>query len=138
MPPPPLPWRVRTAPERFILLFVAAAGLVGALLWLGHYAGWGLTTCIWRGLTGLPCAGCGGTRAASMLLGGDMSSALLMNPAAVVAVLATLALALYSCLVLVFGMEPFRPAFLRGGAWRFVLGGLLVANWIYLLLAGRV
>ena len=35
-------------------------------------------------------------------------------------------------------LEPLRPSFLRPNFWRFVLLGLLAANWIYLLLAGRV
>ena len=136
--PPPLPWRVRTAPERLILLFAAAAAFVGALLWCAHFAGWILTTCVWKGLTGLPCAGCGGTRATSFLLGGDFAAAFATNPAAVAAVIATLALTIYAGLVIVFHLEPFRPALLRAKVWRFVLLGLLGANWIYLLLAGRV
>ena len=136
--PPPLPWEARTAPERLVLVFAAAAALVGALLWLAHYTGIGLSLCTWKGLTGLPCAGCGGTRAVSMLFAGDLSSAFVMNPAAIVAVMGTLLLTLYAGLVVVFRFEPFRPPFLCAKFWRFMLLALLGANWVYLLLAGRV
>ena len=135
--PPALPWEVRTAPERLILVFAAASAFVGAMLWLAHYAGMG-SLCAWKGLTGLPCAGCGGTRAVSMLLSGEMVRALGMNPAAIVAVLSTLSVTVYAGLVVIFRLEPLRPAFLRSGTWRFVLIGILGANWVYLLLSGRV
>ena len=136
--PPPLPWQVRTAPERLILVFAAAAAFVGALLWLAHYSGLGLSLCAWKGMTGLPCAGCGGTRSVAMLLHGDVNSALAMNPAAIVAVAGTLLLTIYAGVVVACRLEPLRPSFLRPKFWRFALLGLLVANWIYLLLAGRV
>lgn len=136
--PPPLPWEVRTAPERLILVFAAAAAFVGAMLWLAHYSGLGLSLCTWKGITGLPCAGCGGTRSVAMLLGGDVYPALAMNPAAVVAMVGTLLVTIYAGLVVACRLEPLRPTFLRAKFWRFALLGLLVANWIYLLLAGRV
>lgn len=136
--PPPLPWEVRTAPERLILVFAAAAALVGAMLWLAHYSGMGLSLCTWKGMTGLPCAGCGGTRSVAMLLGGDVYSALAMNPAAIIAVVGTLLVTIYAGVVVALRLEPLRPSFLRPKFRGFTLLGLLVANWIYLLLAGRV
>ena len=135
--PPPLPWEVRTAPERLLLVFAAAAALVGAVLWLAHYSGLGLSVCTWKGLTGMPCAGCGGTRSVSLLLGGEVASALAMNPLAIIAVAGTLLATVYAGLVVVFRLEPLRPPFLRAKFWRFALPGLIGANWIYLLLAGR-
>jgi hypothetical protein len=73
-----------------------------------------------------------------MLLGGDVYPALAMNPAAVVAMVGTLLVTIYAGLVVACRLEPLRPTFLRAKFWRFALLGLLVANWIYLLLAGRV
>jgi hypothetical protein len=73
-----------------------------------------------------------------MLLHGDVNSALAMNPAAIVAVAGTLLLTIYAGVVVACRLEPLRPSFLRPKFWRFALLGLLVANWIYLLLAGRV
>jgi len=105
---------------------------------LAHYSGLGLSVCTWKGLTGLPCAGCGGTRSVSLLLGGDVASALGMNPLAIVAIAGTLLATVYAGLVVVFRLEPLRLPFLRAKFWRFALPGLIGANWIYLLLAGRV
>jgi len=61
-----------------------------------------------------------------------------MNPAAVIAVVGTLLVTIYAGLVVACRLEPLRPSFLRLNFWRFVLLGFLAANWIYLLLAGRV
>jgi hypothetical protein len=72
-----------------------------------------------------------------MLLGGDLGGALAMNPGAVCAAVFAAALALYASAVVVFRLEPLRPPFLRAKFWRFALPGLIGANWIYLLLAGR-
>lgn len=135
--PPPLPWKVRTAPERFILLFAAASVFFVALLLAVRRMGLGFPVCTWKRVSGLPCIGCGGTRAVDLLLRGDIPGALAMNPAAVGGVLFFAALTVYACCVLVFRAEPLRPAWLHGRAWRPVLLAALVANWIYLLLAGR-
>lgn len=136
--PPPLPWKVRTAPERFVLLFASASAVVAALLLAAHRMGLGFPVCAWKHLTGLPCLGCGGTRAVDLLLRGDIPGAFAMNPAALGGVLFFAALALHACGVLIFRLEPVRPAVFRGNAWRFALAALLAANWIYLLLSGRV
>lgn len=136
--PPPLPWKVRTAPERFILLFAFASALVGSLLLIARRMQLGFPVCTWKGLTGLPCVGCGGTRAVDLFLRGDFLGALAMNPVALGGVLFAAALTLYACGVLVLRLNPLRPAFVRGRAWRFVAVAALGANWVYLLLAGRV
>jgi hypothetical protein len=73
-----------------------------------------------------------------MLLGGDVYSALAMNPAAIIAVVGTLLVTIYAGVVVALRLEPLRPSFLRPKLRGFTLLGLLVANWIYLLLAGRV
>lgn len=86
----------------------------------------------------MPCAGCGGTRATSMLLVGDLSGALAMNPGAVLAAVFAAVLALYASVVLVFRLEPLRLPVLRGAMWRFAVLLALAANWIYLLVAGRI
>lgn len=135
--PPPLPWAVRTAPERLILIFCAAAAFVGALLLSAHVSGFGIPLCVWKCATGLPCAGCGGTRAVALLLQGDAAGALAMNPGAVAVFLSAAALALYASCVLLFRCEPLRIAVPRGRVWRFAAVAFLAANWVYLLLAGR-
>lgn len=136
--PPPLPWDVRAAPERLMLVFGACCACVLGVLALAHSSGFGVSACVWKCATGLPCAGCGGTRAFSSLLHGDLSGAFALNPAAVAAVIVSLLVLLYAGIVVLFRLDPWRPSILRGKAWRFGLVGVFVANWIYLLFAGRV
>jgi|GEM_PF-3628115 hypothetical protein len=47
-------------------------------------------------------------------------------------------LAVYATSVLVFRLEPMRPAVLSAPGLRWVAAALLAANWIYLLCADRV
>lgn len=135
--PPPLPWKVRTRGERLILVAFAACVLVGGLLFTAHFCGAPLSLCAWKHTTGLPCAGCGGTRAVSLLLAGHAVSAFTLNPGAVGGALLFAALAVYAALVLLFRIEPLRFPFLRSKACRIAVIGAIAANWVYLLLAGR-
>lgn len=134
MNPPPLPWVIRTAPERWILLVGAAGALLyGLLLVAGAIlpSGW---ICAWREMTGLPCAGCGGTRSLGLLLSGDWSAAWRMNPGAVAAALVLFLLAIYAASILLLRREPWRP---RVPGWRWWVAGGVAANWLYLLLVSR-
>lgn len=135
--PPPLPWNVRTRLERLVLVFGAASAFWGLLLLMAHHFGVVAHVCLWKRVTGLPCAGCGGTRAADALLHGDLVAAFVMNPAVSAGILLFALLAAYACGVLLFRLKPLRPALLRGQGWRAAVLATLAANWIYLLLAGR-
>ena len=135
--PPPLPWSVRTRLERLILVFAAASTVFGALLLMAHRFGVEAHVCVWKRITGLPCAGCGGTRAADSLLHGNFGAAFVMNPAAVAGIFLCVLLAAYAGSVLLFRLEPLRPALLNGRGWRIAVPAVLAANWIYLLLAGH-
>ena len=42
--------------------------------------------CLFHRLTGIPCCGCGGLRAANLLLHGKLAQAVIMNPLAVIAI----------------------------------------------------
>ena len=125
MNPPPLPWPVRTAPERWILMVSAAGALlfagVAALSAFGHN-GW---ICAWREFTGLPCAGCGGTRSLLLILSGHWLEAFRLNPGAVLAVGLLVLANLYALGVLVLRRDPGRP---RGPGWRWWVGGGLAVN----------
>lgn len=136
--PPPLPWRVRTRPERLTLLFLSSAALVGSFLVLALSARIALFGCIWKCTTGIPCAGCGGTRALMSLLRGSPLDALAWNPGAVFAVALSAAAGVYAACILFFRLEPWRPAVVRSGRWKFALFAAIAGNWIYLLCAGRV
>jgi len=135
--PPPLPWKVRTGPERLVLVFAAACAFVAAFLCLAHISGYAVSLCAWKCVTGLPCAGCGGTRALFLLMQGQPAVAIGMNPAVVLASLLLFLALLYAVSILVFRLEPWRPSMLRGKSWRFVVAAGLLLNWVYLLLAGR-
>lgn len=134
MNPPPLPWAVRTAPERWILSVSAAGAVLVALLLAAGVvlpSGW---ICAWREITGLPCAGCGGTRSLGLLLSGDWPAAWRLNPGAVAGAFALALLTIYAAVILILRREPWRP---RLPGWRWWVAGGLTANWLYLLLVSR-
>lgn len=135
--PPPLPWQVRTQLERLILVVGASAALVVSLLLLAQAADVSVTACLWKCATGVPCAGCGGTRALAALLSGSWREALAWNPVAVIASIIALIAGLYASCVLMFRLEPWRPR-LFGAAWlRCAVAVLVALNWVYLLWTNR-
>jgi hypothetical protein len=136
--PPPLPWQIRTAPERLTVILAAAVLFIAAVSLLARNAHVPLPGCLWRCVTGWPCAGCGGTRALDSLLRGSATDALLFNPVVVLCVPVFSLGACYAAGVLVFRLEPWRPSWARPCFWRVLLLAGLCANWFYLLLAGRV
>lgn len=127
---------MRTGPERTILVCAAAAVFVGSALLVGHRLGF-RPVCVWKAATGIPCAGCGGTRALSLLVGGSAGEALRWNPGAVLAAAALAAACCYAFFVLAFRFEPWRPSFLRSRILRAAVLLGLVANWIFVILAAR-
>ena len=136
--PPPLPWQIRTGPERLILVFTASCAVLGSALLVSLRLGFGGWPCVWKAACGLPCAGCGGTRAASLLLHGAWEDAFVLNPGMAAAMVALFLLAVYAGSVLVFRLEPLRPVVLRAPQLRWVASVLLAANWVYLLICARV
>jgi len=97
-----------------------------------------LTLCVFKGLTGLPCPTCGSTRALARLFGLDFAGALAMNPftTLVAALLGAWAVADLALLprgqsLRVEAREPL------GFALRVAALLLFLANWVYLVAAGR-
>lgn len=136
--PPPLPRAFVIGPEKTFLLFTASLAAMGVVwFWLAGRGAVG-PVCAFKGCTGLPCFGCGGTRSMLRLLAGDWAGAWLANPGAFLAVLALGVAALYAAAVVAGLLRPWRPAprVWRAGRGLLVLG--LAANWLYLLMAGRV
>lgn len=118
---------------------LGTAGILGA--------GWlalGLPTplCPLHALTGIPCPGCGTTRAAGCLLRGDLPSALGWNPLGTLLLCGALLYVAYAAAVSGFRLRRVGWSGGRGSGWR---NGLRLAavlllglNWLYLIAAGRV
>jgi hypothetical protein len=110
----------------------------GAAVWLLRLDRIPLTLCVFKGLTGLPCPTCGSTRALGRLVALDFAGALAMNPfttvvAVVLAAWGVADLALLSSRHAV-GLEV-SPRL--GFALRVLALVLFLANWVYLVAAGR-
>lgn len=113
---------------------VAAAGAAGAL----QLDRLGLTLCMFKRLTGLPCATCGSTRAFTHLARLDLAGAVALNPLAALAAVVVAAWGAIDLLLLLRGrtLSIELPAG-EARALGFVLLAAFVLNWAYVLAAGR-
>lgn len=112
----------------YVLFFAAGLGLEA---WLHR----SIETCIFHGVTGLPCPGCGSTRAFRCLAQGEFLQALRFNP-----LVSSLALIGCSGLLLRGATGRWIDVEASPGERRILLGmGVLalVANWTWLLLTLR-
>ena len=113
---------------------LAAAGAVG-LLRLDRLP---LTLCVFKGTTGLPCPTCGSTRAMSRLFALDFAGAFAMNPFTTLVAFVVAAWAVADLALLPrresLGLEVREPL---GFGLRVATLLLFLANWVYLLVAGR-
>ncbi len=99
-----------------------------------------LPGCAFRGLTGLACPTCGGTRAALALAGGDLRRALALNPLLCLGMAAGGAYLVYAWGAVAGLLPRFRPGWLTPpmpGWMRTALFAAPVANWLYLILVNR-
>lgn len=135
--PPPLPWSVRVQPEKTLLLCASALAVFGGVWCLFVSFGAGPWTCVWKSCTAWPCAGCGATRAVILLSTGQFAQAWTMNPGAVLLVPALGLVSLYAAITLALRLEPWRPSWRHLVPWRGLLVIAVLANWLYLLAAGR-
>lgn len=114
----------------------AGAGAAGVLL-LGPYK-LAFAVCYFKIMTGLPCLTCGGTRAAQRLLLMDPAGALAMNPLVTLVGFAVGAWALADLVLLTRGRAlrvQLGPSVWR--VLRIAIPVAVVANWAYLIAAGR-
>jgi hypothetical protein len=120
------------------LIFGAIGGLAAVAVGLLRLDRVPVALCYVKAFTGLPCPTCGSTRALGRLFGLDLPGALSMNP---LVTLAALAVALWAAADL--ALLPRRRALgLEVGArvataLRVAAVAALVANWAYLVAAGR-
>ncbi len=119
----------------WLLVSVTSAALGAA--WMAMHMPW--PRCNFRALFGIPCFTCGATRSATALMHGDLTGAWNWNPLATLAMVAIVLFDIYALGVLISRAPRVRISFGRAKwpliALLFAAGG---ANWLYLLLNGRV
>ncbi len=113
----------------WVVLGPAAGDVVGS-------AGAALPACGFKAVTGLPCAGCGTTRAIVALSRLDLGAALGWNPLATASVLFAFFGGLAAGLLALLGRGVREPARWPGWA-RLLAAGAIAANWVFLVAAGR-
>jgi hypothetical protein len=112
--------------------------LAAAGVWLLRLDRIPLTLCVFKGLTGLPCPTCGSTRVLGRLFALDFAGALAMNPftTLVTVLVAAWAVADLALLPRRRALDLDVPRRL-GFALRVGALVLFLANWVYLIAAGR-
>lgn len=118
-------------PRWAVAVVVAWLGLVSLAAWLSAQRGGEITLCMFKNLTGQPCATCGTTRGVLALLRGRVWEAFAYNPL----VFAVLGLALVSLLARLIFARAVKLDLTR--TERRIGYGLLVAlvaaNWAYVI-----
>jgi hypothetical protein len=116
-------------------LFATASFGFGCLSWLALRLPW--PVCLFRHTFGVPCPTCGATRSALALAHGDIGLAFRTNPLMCLVYLGMIIFDVYAITVLVFRMNRLRlhPIPLQvQRVLRVITVGLVIGNWIYLLL----
>ncbi len=91
--------------------------LAASYAWIGYngivraQGAEGISICIVRNVTGVPCPGCGTTRSVMHVLHGDMQDALMSNPLGLLAVAALSVLPLWIAVDLVRGRASLMHAY---------------------------
>jgi hypothetical protein len=130
-----------TAPSGRLPLGVifAGSGAVGvALVGLLHLDHLTVSVCFLKFATGCPCPTCGATRAMGRLFVGDLRGAFAMNPLATGVAFLVAAWGVADLALWPWGRAlsvGFSPAL--GRVVRFTGLALILANWAYLIAAGR-
>ncbi|MGH8095017.1 MAG: DUF2752 domain-containing protein [Chthoniobacterales bacterium] len=122
--------------HELLWLLVSLGTFAGLAVWLTT----GLPTphCAFRGLTGLPCATCGATRAAWQFLHGHFNTSFLFNPLAFLTFCGIIVFDLYALAVLLLRAPRVRLGHVSPTekfVARSVAVALLAGNWLYLLAA---
>jgi Protein of unknown function (DUF2752) len=130
-------WR-RLAPDEsdpeLLWLSVSLGGLAAAAIWMALHLPW--PHCFFLAITGHPCVGCGGTRAAVQFFHANFAASWHWNPLAFVFLCFITVFDIYAAIVLVLRAPRLRIGRFTAteGNWiRAVVICLLALNWMYLL-----
>jgi hypothetical protein len=96
-----------------------------------------LPSCVFRGITGIPCPTCGATRAVMHLSRGDIIASLEMNPLVAIAVVSGMMYFIYSALTFLFNMRRITVIFADNemNPVRLIVALTVAINWGYLVFA---
>jgi hypothetical protein len=134
-------WRRLRADEtdhEIVWLCVSLASFVLAVVWLKWHLP--VPRCFFHDATGLPCPTCGATRCLRALISGHFPTALRWNPLFLFVLAAGVLFDCYAAVVLFFRLPRLRfEKTSQRAAHTFRIGAvsLVLANWIYLVYAGR-
>ncbi len=114
-----------------------ALAITAGLILLEANPGGVLRPCPLRTLTGVPCPTCGGTSAARSLLAADVGAAFRANPLVAATILLAMAGAVAALVTLPWAGRLRIPQVLGRRVLGLTLLILVLANWLYLILAAR-
>ncbi len=114
---------------------IAVLGLLAArFLPLSRF----IPTCLFKGLSGIPCPTCGATRSIVRLSYGDLRGSLSANPAVSLLFLLALLFFIYRLIALILDLPRVEFFLTDRGKSRIRAAAimLVLVNWIYLVVAG--
>ncbi|HSD28768.1 MAG TPA: DUF2752 domain-containing protein [Vicinamibacteria bacterium] len=136
--PPAVRLAARAGARPLGAIFGGIGLLAAGGVWLLRLDHLPLTFCLFKGLTGLPCPTCGSTRALGHLVALDFAGALRLNPFTTVLAVLVAAWAIADLALLPRGRALGLEVSPRlGFAIRVSALLLFLANWAYLVAAGR-
>lgn len=127
----------------FLLSGIALLGYIYIVVALSGAVNDQVSLCMFHNLTGIPCPSCGTTRGMMQLVHGQFTEALRMNALCYVQAFFLLILPVLLVIDLIGNKRTLLYAYNRAiqiinRPWiAFILGVLLLVNWIYLIYAGR-
>lgn len=121
--------------RNYLILFFIS----GSYIYLIFFpSGTNIDVCIFKKVTGVPCPGCGGTRAMELLLNGHIKESLLINPSAILIFIFSVVVFFWLVRDITNSDETFQNLLRRKwNKWYFypVLAFILM-NWIWNIMKG--
>ncbi|MCF6313273.1 MAG: DUF2752 domain-containing protein [Verrucomicrobiales bacterium] len=121
--------------ERLVAPSVSLFAVLALLIGARTYQSWPVKAppCSLRVLTGIPCIGCGGTRAMEALSRADVVEALRYNPLVVLGVLVIVLWFFWALLTFKSKRRVVGESKKMAKVWTVMIFLLVLLNWIYLI-----